>query len=517
MKMVKARERKGDPERMLILGCIVSKEMLREVEPHYETRLMSSPHGGMIVEWCFDYFKKYGKAPEEHIEDIFLIKKRKGLLPEKSETLIGQLLASLLEQRNQSKKFNVEYATDMAINHLDHRKLEILTDDMRAHLSVGETSEAKALLSTYRPVEKQAAGVNPFTDVDTIFNAFTENEEPLFTFPLGLGQFFKGQLLRDGLVGLMGPEKRGKTWWLCEFTKQALLCRCNVAFFEAGDMSLRQIVRRMLTQISNTPITPGTKDYHCPMLDCVLNQKNECSHKHRKSTIGLGIADDEDTSDWGPEEYLKAAPRRYHPCSHCAKIHPEMYKGAVWWELKKPMAPLTWRKALTAGQKFSRRLVNRHFKLECYSNSTLSVRMIRQKLEQWATFEGWVPDVICIDYADILAPEDRRLEFRHQENEKWKALRALTQDFHCLGIVPTQANTASYEASLMRMKHFSEDKRKMAHVTSMVGLNQTESEKRKGLMRLNYIVLREDEFDVTRTVKVLQCLKEGRPHVASYI
>ena len=46
-----------------------------------------------------------------------------------------------------------------------------------------------------------------------------------------------------------------------------------------------------------------------------------------------------------------------------------------------------------------------------------------------------IPDVIIVDYADILAPEDtRQSEKRHQVDETWKALRRLSQEWHALVI-----------------------------------------------------------------------------------
>jgi hypothetical protein len=61
------------------------------------------------------------------------------------------------------------------------------------------------------------------------------------------------------------------------------------------------------------------------------------------------------------------------------------------------------------------------------------------------------------------------------------------------------------------MGHFSENKAKMAHVTGMIGLNQTPQEKRDGIMRLNWVVLREYEFDTDRCLFVAQCLPLARP------
>ena len=77
-------------------------------------------------------------------------------------------------------------------------------------------------------------------------------------------------------------------------------------------------------------------------------------------------------------------------------------------------------------------------------------------------------------------------------------------------IAPTQADAASYGLDTLEASNFSEDKRKLAHVTGMLGLNQNASEKDGGIMRLNWIVLREGEFNTSRCLHVGQCLSLGR-------
>ena len=95
-------------------------------------------------------------------------------------------------------------------------------------------------------------------------------------------------------------------------------------------------------------------------------------------------------------------------------------------------------------------------------------------------------------------------------------MRRLSQERHCLVVTATQANAASYDKKVLTMMNFSEDKRKMAHVTAMFGLNQTPDEKRQNLMRVGPIVIREGEFNSLNTVTVLQCLDIGRPYIGSY-
>ena len=93
--------------------------------------------------------------------------------------------------------------------------------------------------------------------------------------------------------------------------------------------------------------------------------------------------------------------------------------------------------------------------------------------------DGWLPDVIVIDYADLLAAESSRTEGRDTINGTWKALRALSQELHGLVVTATQSDANSATTGLLTRANFSEDKRKFAHITGMNGLNQNNEEKKE--------------------------------------
>jgi replicative DNA helicase len=148
--------------------------------------------------------------------------------------------------------------------------------------------------------------------------------------------------------------------------------------------------------------------------------------------------------------------------------------------------------------------------------STAKVSDIRLEIDEQIK-HGWIPDVIVIDYADILAPETGTsgLDFRHQTNETWKALRRLSQDYHCLVITATQSDARSYDGKLLTMSNFSEDKRKLSHVTGVVGLNQSPEEKKNGIYRLNWVVLREGVYLEQNCITVAGCLGIANPAMIS--
>jgi hypothetical protein len=123
-----------------------------------------------------------------------------------------------------------------------------------------------------------------------------------------------------------------------------------------------------------------------------------------------------------------------------------------------------------------------------------------------------VPDVIVIDYADLLAPMPGYAhDSQDQIDMAWKTMRSISQQLHCCVVTATQSSAASYYADTLDKTHFSRDKRKFAHVTAMFGLNQTKDEKRLGVMRFNWLQFREAEFDEDKCVHVAGCLGLANP------
>lgn len=511
--------RKEEPdfhlERLLAVGVITSEEFLKRL-PVLDTKLIESRYVRTTVEWAWGYWNKYRKPIGVHIQDTFHAHERSGAVTEDQVSNISDFLAGLSEEYERAEKFNVDYALEQTQRLFRTRKTRQLGEDILAYLSQGRLEDAEAALlqhESFTTISQTA--IQPFLDKEAIIDAFDRQAEPLFTMPGALGQLVNEHLLREGFIGLMGPEKRGKTWWLMEFCLAALKARCNVAFFSVGDMSQAQFLRRLYVRLAGKSDRPQyCGNFLVPVLDCVLNQNNECQLDHR--TCSSGIREGEELLPYGSH------PPSYRACAECLKrtdLHwkgKSPYQGAVWYDERHIDSPLTWREAIVVGKKWRTRTTGRDFKLVTVPNNTMTVRGIEQQLDAWEITEGFLPDVVVIDYADILAPEHRGAEARQQENDRWKALRSLSQKKKNLIVTATQADAASYDSHLLKMKNFSEDKRKYAHVTGMIGLNQTEDEKRAGLMRLSWIVLREGEFDIARTVTVLQSLRIGRPHLASY-
>lgn len=136
-----------------------------------------------------------------------------------------------------------------------------------------------------------------------------------------------------------------------------------------------------------------------------------------------------------------------------------------------------------------------------------SVEMLDMDIENLVQNDGYIPDVIIVDYADIMMPSEKG-DYRNQIDGIWKRLRGMAQKRKCVVFTASQSGRASIGKNV-DATDIAEDIRKLAHVTSMVSLNQTEIEKKNGILRLKQLAVREGEQEFRQAV-CTQCFGIGR-------
>lgn len=470
---MKRKRVKNDTEKQICIGCIVNTDFLRNYLHIHNDEYIKASFVRVVINWCKDFYKEYESAPKQHIQEIF--KKNKKHLNEDDFDLIEDFLVKLSREFEQMSEFNLAYIQDEALKYVQQRAVEVHNDELKQLNKLGDTEKVKEAMESFSlPEYNSFEYVEPFSDANALREAFEESTQPLFKFKGALGQMVNDYMTKGSLIGVMAPEKRGKTWWLIEFAKRAMAYRLNVAFFGVGDMSQNQMIRRIMVSIAGV----SDKEKFCGEVEVPV----------------YGEWIDGDDEDDGKELIVET-------------------------ETEVIKEPLDWRVALKRAKGFKKMMRKGKFRLSCHATDSVSVSDLRNICMQWKKEDGFVPDVILIDYADILAPEPGQREYRHQQNQTWKTLRKFSLDENFdqpLIIIPTQADAKSYNRKTLKRDNFSEDKRKYAHVTGMLALNQTDEEKQKQAMRLSWLLLRDGEFQEDNCCTVLQCLKKGQVHLQSF-
>lgn len=452
---MKATKLEAKREKEVLTGMIVSDSVCSRISSQWTGDLFRSSWANLIAGWCVKYLNKYDKAPKAQIQNIY-----EGWAVRQQDETITRMVDSFLsnlssDYKQSAEEINDEHLIDCAGDYFTQIKLEKITEQIQGDLDTGNLSDAVTRINEWGVVRLgKDDWVDIFQDEKYIKEALTNiDKDVLVKYPGALGKFFGDSLCRDAFISYMGPTKRGKTFWLLDTAFRGALQRRRVAFFEAGDMSKKQITRRFLTRISRWPIKP------------------------REIQWPVNISRD-------PEEKI----------------------AIVEHETKKFEVGLSHRRAIKTSKRLQKKRIRSY---ESYLRvlahpSDLTIQRIKDICQGWAR-DGWVPDIIVIDYADLLESDQKGYDKRNQIDDTWRRLRGLSQQYHCLVLTATQSDAASRNAYILDGSHFSESKNKHHHVTGMIGICQTTEEKEGGVMRLNWTDLREEEFIITRCVHVASC------------
>lgn len=464
---MKIEEASGKEERRIVTGMIVDRLVLGRIASRWQRDLFRSKWTNMVAELCVKYYGKYGDAPGKAIEGMFESWAQESRDKE-SVNLVERFLSGLSSEYEALKQeTNSPYVIDLAAKHFSRVKLERLAETVTGQLDAGSVEKAAKAVTEFGVVKMTGhERIDVLADAQALERAFASRKKPLLEFGGALGKFFGDSMVRTGWIVLQGPEKIGKTTWLVELAYRAMLQRRRVAFFACGDENEEEMMMRFGVRAAKKPSRPG-----------------------RAVRIPLSIS--QEAGD-------KIATVEFDESF--------VYKHALTLEEAK--------KALYEVRRYKLKSKDEFLGLSVHANSTLSVKDMDTTLREWER-EGWVPDVIVVDYMDILAESGAGDDFRHRVNATWKEFRGLLQTWHCLGISATQADAGSYDKETQDRSNFSEDKRKNAHPTGIIGLNQSSDEKDKGIMRLNWIVRRNDFFSSLSCCHVAGCMEIGCPAIRS--
>jgi hypothetical protein len=508
-------------ESNIVNGFIYSKKFVQYIlEYGWKNEYLMTEAAQSIVKWCTSYYSRYKKPPRGTIHNIYLNRMKKGRISEELADTIETYLDELEPITDEG------YLVDMAVDFIEERKLEILSDRLDILIERGELEEATDLVYSYRKQTSEDDDEIDLADplvLEYVKKAFDNKTTSVFTLSGALGDLLNPELVREGFVCFQAPEKRGKTWILMYLALAAARQGKNVALFQAGDMSTLQQLRRIginLNRKSDQERYTGNILY--PVKDCVLNQLDLCDNEDlRECDFGVFVGSEHDETNLYEnlthdmiKEAMELYPE-YNNCYNCIRYRDNPKLHSVWLRQKVIKGTLGVNQAKKKFQEFFI-TPKRNFKIVSKPSGVLSFDYMDTKLEKWRQ-EGFETDVAIVDYMDIMETP-KSTDFRQSQNENWKRGRAFSQSNNLLLISATQADAGSYKTDTMTMANFSEDKRKNAHVTAKFGLNQDSKgrEKKLGIMRINPLVVREAEFDSNHCVKVLQSLKQGAPVLDSF-
>ena len=441
---MKAEEYKGNIVRKIVTAMIFNDSICGRIAKKWKPGgLFASDWANQIGGWAISYFLEYDAAPKMTIVNIF-----EDWATNQDDGVIDateRFMTGLSEDADDV--IDVEFLLVVAAEHFNEVLLGRELEAAQADLVDGGSTDALLRLSELPPFEFSPSTFTNLCNDYSVWAAASEKRDagtPLIRYPGEVGTFFADAFQLGELYAFMGPDKTGKTTFLIDAMYRAIRNRCRVAFFDVGDSDTLEAVRRVASRATRMPEYAG--DFPIP-------------------------------TGWGDDRKLITQMQTIQQFD-TAKAYRNVRRLA-----RNPDA----------------------IRIEDYPNDTMSIDDIAGVLDDWA-IDGWVPQVVIIDYADILSSPAGVSDALEKEDRTWKGMRRLSQlkKRPCCLITATQSDAGAYNkgAALLDKSNFSGRKTKMAHPNGIIGLNVTDDERATHQARLNWVVRRKLRNRNRRFVRV---------------
>lgn len=412
-----------------------------------------------IASRIIEYRNRFKEPPAPaHLDDIF-----DHVLGDPDHKQYRAYNRILVGMREQAPSLNVKYLVDRVFEYARSQRLKSGLIEAGERYSQGGEGRDDAVEAILQGTLKQR--------IETVDYGERMSTQPLSF--LDRKQYEDGSQIRTGideldrhglvptrgeLYLLMAPRKRGKSWWL-----QYLARRASRQYWNSVHISLENRTPLIKERYVQSWVSAAKRDDRYILADFVLDK-------------------DEKLDDI---EYEVRKPRLVFARPGDRKL--------IERDLNR------WKRSL------DRILVKE------WPSNVLTVPMLERWLDGLEASEGFVPDMICLDYPQLmkLDPNDLRGSFGRTTID----LRRVAGERNLAMCIVAQTTRAGEDAKLIRTSHMAEDISQAATADTILSYNRTEAEKGLGLARLFVAGGRADRDGFT--ILLSQSYNVGQFHIDS--
>jgi hypothetical protein len=451
--MSRALEKIEVNEGILILRRLCWEQHFLEKCSFVKAEMFETSEMRKIAEWVLEYFGISKKAIKGRLPELF-IRFSKNKIPNVDFDILKKLIDNLTKPEMEAGEYEIRSALEWS----KLRSLEKIQKEFNHAVDVKDSERASSILANFKPVVRfSGQGIELSKDFGKAVEGFNSQDHVLFRLPGALGDML-GSVIASDFIGIVAPMKRGKSWWLIYFAVQAAL-RGKRTLYVNLEMRDSDICRRVWQALLGIPKNSGRVKYKMPSYDKAYGyQMQEMEGEFPEVTEG----------------YLKNELARLQASSKFAGI-----------------------------------------RIESRPTNTFAVSQLEEYITLLEKEDGCIPEVIVVDYADLLRSGYKGFEERHRLNSIWADLRRLSLQLDCAIITASQSGRSTLKGDRdVSGSDVAEDSRKIAHVTKMMTLNQSKEEKADGIMRVESEIQRDGAATYGQVV-CLQALDIGQVCVDS--
>ena len=424
-------------ERDFVISCIVSDKVCQTLFQYVDLNFFELSYSKIVMKWIIDYYNNFRTAPRSNMLSLY----RLHCEEIQDEALQETVLLFLQKLPDFDENLNEDYLVSRCRDFLDYRKISILAENLQACVDVGDMNSARNFIVNHQQTDIIHSNSLRLFDKEqekAIAEKLNHTDEELFDLPPKIGEVI-GKIHREDFIALLAGPKAGKTWFLCWIAKQAMI-RGQKVLFVSLEMNEGEVLKRMWSLMF------GVKS---PTIDV-------------DKTFRLSKWE-ENGDKVSPMEYEYKVKRNRNISVKEAQSQMKLmnHGGDIW--------------------------------IETYPSFSSSVNDIENRIRE-VTAKGYVPDVVIIDYADIMKPSGGGTELRNQLDSIWKSLRAFAQEMKVAVFTASQTNRAGL-SGVVKAENIAEDMRKLAHVTSFVALDRPPHYRKVGIAGLKNLMSRNESSD----------------------
>lgn len=414
-----------------------------------DTALFESQIYRNIADRAIAYFRKYKKAAGDHLPDLL-----EEFLQSTKRAEVRLYTDALNDLFRTNDGINRKYILDELGRFVKQQSLRQSITLAAEELQAGNADTAERIL-----LDGLKTRISVFEPGLTIAQAIEssslyETQEHLIR--TGIKPFDDDGLCPapGELFTVISSPNRGKTWWLQSIGKYAALQRKKIIHITL-EMSEQKIARRYVQ--SFLAMTRRPESFVVPIIK---------QDRHNRF-VGLDF-------------------KRF-------RKRPSLTD-------KNARKKLMIRSATHFGDKFKRVLIKQ------FPTNQLTTDGLYAFLEMVEQEDGFTPDLLIIDYADLMKIDSANL--RIDTGRVYKDLRGLAVEKNIAVATASQSNRQGEDAKLLTMKHFAEDYSKAGISDNIISYNQTKEEKEMGLARLFAVKARDERSG--QTILITQAYASGQ-------
>ena len=214
--------------------------------------------------------------------------------------------------------------------------------------------------------------------------------------------------------------------------------------------------------------------------------------------------------------YNRESEKVYKPCTHClecpqdAQFETGKFYVPTAHNKFVPKVKLPKEKALKKFQLLKMRMKNAQIYSKVLENFTATPERINNVIREFEMRHGSAPDVLLIDYLDIVSMRVGKKDTLEETDEKWRWAAQLAKNKNLCLITVEQSNRDGRSSLSLETVNTADSKTKDSHLSAKFGISATPYEDERNMFRVHSLLQRHKSQGASKHLLCLKAVEIGQ-------